>query len=1011
MISFPFYFFKMYKKILFFIFINFVFINFSYADFQINEIFPNTSDDTIYEYFSIKNNWNSSSNISWYSIFDKSWKEYFFEDYDFTKGESKNYFRSESKILLNNSNEELYLKNSFWEIVDTWVYEKSEKNIIYKKDINNVITSLENLNYLVSDNDDNIVIPNVKYAFQNPSYLLNKDQNNNDFWTEQIIYYCDKNYDECKINLNYKDSFYGDYKESDFLCETDFWLWDEIWEENKCNPSTVIFPIWDTEINIKIIEKNNIENYRNLLILVKNDNEYDSIIDDDKELDNNDNDDNSQLDGLNESCQYWLNDDSQNIDINNCDYNDWNLDNWIIDDNSQENNIDSNIDTDIVDSEIGVPELKIWFQNPSYLTNKEKNFSDFWDDNIIYYCDKKYDECKINLNYKNSFYGDYKESSFLCETDFWLWYETWEENKCNPWTINIPIWNFKIGIKLIDKNDSNNFRNINLFINNPEYFEDEKSINNSNLSWNIYIPRIKVDVQSWAEKTYSKVYRNYFTCDKKVCSVNLNYEKYNKNLSCKWRFRDWIFNKWTGKKCNPSSVKYWPWLHKLKLIVYNKKNKINSKTEDIFVNNLYVPEKLHANIYIQGVLTKNKLKFWDNIYCVNSEECSINFSPQNSTWEIEKYIWEFSDGEIYEWKNPPNHKFTKWKNDITLKIYDTDWNINSKNFTVNVLDKNLSQDEFLNILDKNKSFLSIKEDKLLFKNFLLEHNIKFDDNDISDNIFTETLRKNKNSVTVYWKTSPWNTVMFDVINKENIFTKKDAYKIVADESWKYSLNIKNKYLWNYEVKSFLVNKDEWKLSTNILKKFTVENEELPDLINNDWDSLISDNKINEIKKIIISLQWKIGTNKKLEWNKLTCIWTCSVNFDWSETTWNFIKYIWDFWNWEIFEWINPGYINYKKFWNYKITFTGIDSFWEKYFKYFYVNFIPKFKKINNTKNNENKSDKITKKSSENLLENTKEINIINLEKNKLNIYLTLFIIILSIFLWSILMVKKKIISF
>lgn len=109
-----------------------------------------------------------------------------------------------------------------------------------------------------------IVIQNILFDLQSPSYVLDK--------TEDLSeYICDNSKDECKINFNFEKTFenlinenWQKISKSNYYCQITFGSLST-WQENKCNPNTVIFPIWETNISIKIFEKST-----DVLIIEKN---------------------------------------------------------------------------------------------------------------------------------------------------------------------------------------------------------------------------------------------------------------------------------------------------------------------------------------------------------------------------------------------------------------------------------------------------------------------------------------------------------------------------------------------------------------------------------------------------------------------------------------------------------------------------------------------------------------------------------------------------------------------
>jgi len=90
-------------------------INTIFANVYFSEIMPNTTDDKNLEYLELSNSWDSKQDISWYSIKDKSLKTFDFGYWEYLNAyEEKKYYRSTTKILLNNTNEELYLYDNNW---------------------------------------------------------------------------------------------------------------------------------------------------------------------------------------------------------------------------------------------------------------------------------------------------------------------------------------------------------------------------------------------------------------------------------------------------------------------------------------------------------------------------------------------------------------------------------------------------------------------------------------------------------------------------------------------------------------------------------------------------------------------------------------------------------------------------------------------------------------------------------------------------------------------------------
>ena len=245
------------KNILIILVFSFLLFNKVFAELFFSELMPNTIDDTNLEYINIYNSWSSVINLEWYYIKDKSWKQFDFGYWEYLWAfETRKITRVESKIILNNSSEEIFLYNNYWTLLNNFSYSLSIKweKIIILNDENNESDTINNewSNQEEQEEENNEVNFNnfeIKYNFQNPSYLLEKD-------TIKDKYICDNTKDECKINLDLRDSFDDEYIEWNFNCEIDFWLsWWINWEEYKCNPNTIIYPVWIFNLQFQIISK------------------------------------------------------------------------------------------------------------------------------------------------------------------------------------------------------------------------------------------------------------------------------------------------------------------------------------------------------------------------------------------------------------------------------------------------------------------------------------------------------------------------------------------------------------------------------------------------------------------------------------------------------------------------------------------------------------------------------------------------------------------------------------
>ncbi len=197
-----------------------ILLNQVFTNLKFSELLPNTDDDVNLEYIELHNSWDLVLSLSGYLLKDKSWKEFVFNDtFILNPLEKKKYYRTETKILLNDTDEQISLYDNFWNLIDTYSYTDSEnwKVIIIGQDNldNNTWVQEENnpneplsetgttdnqtntwvintqswTNDNPSDNDsqtwvldtfswsnDDNLQPEIKYVFQSPSYLVEKDE-------------------------------------------------------------------------------------------------------------------------------------------------------------------------------------------------------------------------------------------------------------------------------------------------------------------------------------------------------------------------------------------------------------------------------------------------------------------------------------------------------------------------------------------------------------------------------------------------------------------------------------------------------------------------------------------------------------------------------------------------------------------------------------------------------------------------------------------------------------------
>ncbi len=682
------------KNLYIFIIILFIFlVQKVFTSFSITEIYPNTNEDTTEEYVQITYDWNGNNNLSWYILSDKTWKEYIFENDIYINWENKKYFRPQTKILLNNSDEEIYLKDSSWELVDSFSYTTTELWKIYKKEWleNEIIDEIvqepnleENISTEVieetvnstwtiieDENPDNIEIETstwsvdeifesnswsiqenltenitndsansneeiieekisfvIKNTFQTPTYLTDKDRELED----ARVYNCDRTRDDCRVNFDFSNTFSTSIKENDFNCIIDFWLWLVTWEENKCNPNTVIFPVWTHNLKIKIINKTNSNNYSEINFKIIND--------------------------------------------------------WKIVSNTSTTTTNNNYESI---SKISKLNLKTPIIEVQWWLEKDNT------------CDKK--ECSINFIYEPVF------DDITCLWNFWS--GTFDSNinkKCNPSYVLFWPWKHNISLEICDKNYENNCKKSEYIFENKYKYLDPKSI--ITLQWKLSKNKILDNdkiICNWVEK----------------CSINFTWQESIWNdLSYFWDFWDSDFFEWK----NPSSHVFENWTYDVVLQV-NDNNwwfsesvfivEVNPKEETLLsaqeteiqeietnLSNIDSQEIISLKIDLQWKLWTNKKISWDTLTCIKT--CSVNLDWSKSVWDFESYFWDFWNWETYVWKNPPYINYKDfWKYTVLFSLEDKEWNIYEKEFFINYLKEeqkkevkkekeNISEDNYSN---------------------------------------------------------------------------------------------------------------------------------------------------------------------------------------------------------------------------------------------------------------------------------------------------------------------------
>lgn len=709
-----------------------------FSSFYFSEVMPFTENDVTDEYIQITYDWNWINNLNWYKLSDKSWKEYIFGEDLFLPDETKKYYRPQTMILLNNSDEEIYLKDDSWTLVDSFYYtiskkweaikiendnklldditenteinswEIEEESSSWSLEENEIIENNQNLNenetetwsweinqeenlsnswsleeneietwtwiidewteqtnenlqleitwsWIIQENSSNSVIEkisiDIKNTFQSPTYLLEKDTS----IREWFIYNCDRTKDDCRVNFDFRPTF-SSLKESDFNCKTDFWLWAITWEENKCNPNTIIFPLWTTNIKINISHKINQNHSSEINIKIKND------------------------------WKQVLSSTSNSTTI-------------IYTNPSESNNIKTKLD--IMTPKI---ELQSWLEN----------------DNT---CNEK--ECKINFLYEKT------HKDLVCNWDFWEYIDwNWNENKCNPNYVYFWPGKHEVFLEVCDKNNDDNCKKSSFILENKYSILEPKAI--ITLQWKLSKNKILDD--------------NKITCfGSDNCSINFDWsESIWEELTYFWDFWNEEYFDWK----NPKSMIFEIWNYQIILEIYDenwkysqdffelevvwKQNNISEAKEVIDENENQVLSSIQEKqinllkIELQWKLWSNKILQENKIICIKT--CSINFDWRQSIWEFTSYFWDFWNGETYVWENPPYVSYKDfWKYSVLLSWETKTGELIEKEFLVeyyNILPKE-QKDLNWNVVNKNLNIEEKEEESYdYYKNDFYEQEIR-----------------------------------------------------------------------------------------------------------------------------------------------------------------------------------------------------------------------------------------------------------------------------------------------
>jgi len=798
---------------------------------------------------------------------------------------------------------------------------------------------------IIKNNEES---PYFDINFQRPSYV-------DDINWEEIIYKCNDEKDECKVNFNFtKDT--GKALSSKLECNvfTDF----ESEQFNRCNPNTVVFPEWTHEISIKVSEKDNSDNFsiRKLVIInlnIDGNNKYFDYLEKSEKLElirkkvfswevviktisgeakiinEDDENTNSILDDnlVNENIQEEVvEEDGSNND------NSWELD--------ENKNIEEK-DEKITETEkIEIPDFKYLLQNPSYILKKGNSENN-------YFCDKEKEECKVNFKLVNKDIS----SKFICEIISNFDIES-EKNKCNPNTIIIPEnTNQKIIFRVYDKEDISNFKEIEINIEN--IFEEEVDIQdkkeednnktteeldeNKNIeeedeknteTEKVEIPDFKYLLQNPSYISKKENLENNYFCDKEKeeCKVNFKLTTLEEEKDISSKFSCEIISDLDigseNNKCNPNTITI-PENTNQKIIfkIYDKEDISNFKEIEINIDNIFEDEVVDNNITntlatlnnstwnivssipwtkhylpytkieVQWKIWKNKKLEYKKITCLTYNKCSINFT----SWKIYKSSRE---GITFKWSFWNWEKYY-WYNPKSIKY--SPWKYRTKLLVYdNYWNKKVEYFN-VNILKKYK----VSEKKKINKNI--------------KNIFN------------------YKNVVYNKINKDYLGLKKDYFsKNITKYRKKYTKKVILK-LKNTSVKTVFKKLEKWKYKKEKNNTYLLT------------EAKLKENKISELKK---NIKLRINFQKK------------NLKISW--TTFPDKKVVINIWNknYDVFSnsnWIYLLKTNNISPWKYKILVSVYSNTWEILAKKFSREKVITQKYINNMKSYLYKKTKTYKK--------------------------------------------------
>ncbi len=616
-----------------------------YGFFEIAEVFPNTLDDKNLEYVTLKNISESEKSLSGYTLADKSKSYTFIEDLLVQPWERYIAYRTQTKIILNNTNEQLTLLNPEWELIDEVEYETSikgefltfedlmddsqdvsiiseESYISWEIFISDEVDVWENISeekidmvWSTSEEEREVLLaPDVIFSLQRPSYITQS-------WSTNI-YVCDSEKDECKVNFDLRESFTEEFPKRDYKCYNDFWIWENTGQERRCNPNTVVFPKWIFEVSFKIAHEDDVSIFSQKNITVHN----------------------IPLPATISSQSIWTSNSIHEVSVND----------------------------EIEDKKIA----KIYIRKPriivqSGLVGAGRYFS----------CEKI--ECSINLDYKKQHKDevcrwDFADAALGSPTTY---------RRCNPWYVTLPEWIHELSLRVYEKDNEVNQRTLKFYIYNrkdklqpasptkEKEFRDEGDENlEENRKEEIGIVSLSMNVQWKISKEKTLEWNTLICRDVEKCYVNFQWviEWWDGVREYTWKLNGEVFS----EKLNPAGIWVkWEWDHEIIFQVWEIQQvfKVQIIEKDIDLLSSKWEESQSWQSENDNI---NKIDFTQNFLPLKYDGLRISWkAPEWSTIEVSYGSWN-----LLKWSVDSKGKyrivskdFTPWEYTFQTKIILESW--------------------------------------------------------------------------------------------------------------------------------------------------------------------------------------------------------------------------------------------------------------------------------------------------------------------------------------------------